>query len=57
MTEAIPGDFTLQAGGASFDSADASIIDFGVLYLYRWNGRTAGLSDGDTLEVSLTASD
>ena len=56
LTKTIPGDFTLQVGGTSFDSADATIVNAGV-YLYRWADKTAGLSDGDAVEVSLTGSD
>ncbi len=57
LTKTIQGDFTLQVGGTGFDSADATISDSGVVYLYRWADQTASLSEGDIVEVSLTASD
>ena len=54
LANTIPGDFTLQVGGTGFDSADATIVDYGLGYIYRWDDRTASLSEGDTVEVSLT---
>ena len=56
LANTIPGDFTLQVGGTGFDSVDATIVDYGLGYIYRWDDRTASLSEGDTVEVSLTVS-
>ena len=50
------GAFTLRVGEATFESKDAEQLGGSSSGVYQWTGQSAGLSDGDTAEVSLTVS-
>ena len=57
LDQALPGDFTLQVGDTTFRSEEAEVNTSSSSYSYLWQNKIPDLSDGDIVEVSLTASD
>ena len=57
LDQALPGDFTLQVGGTTLNSDEASSVNTSSSQAeYQWQNQTPDLSEGDTVEVSLTVS-
>ena len=57
LDQALPGDFTLQVGGTTLSSDEASSVNTSSSQAeYQWQNQTPDLSEGDTVEVSLTVS-
>ena len=57
LDQALPGDFTLQVVGITLSSDEASSVNTSSSQAeYQWQNQTPDLSEGDTVEVSLTVS-
>ena len=56
LDQALPGGFTLQVGVTTLSSDDASANTSSSQAEYQWQGRTPDLTEGDTVQVSLTVS-
>ena len=57
LDQALPGDFTLQVGGTTLSSDEASSVNTSSSQAeYQWQNQTPDLSEGDTVEVSLSVS-
>ena len=54
LDRALPGDFTLQVGETTFRSEEAGVDTSPSSHTYEWQNKMPDLSDGDTVEVSLT---
>ena len=57
LDHALLGDFTLQVGDTTLRSEEAEVTTSSSSYSYQWQNKIPDLSDGDIVEVSLTASD
>ena len=56
LDQALPGAFTLQVGETTLSSDDASVNTSSSQAEYQWQNGAPDLSEGDTVEVSLTVS-
>ena len=57
LDQALPGNFTLQVGETTLSSENAFLDKPSGNAAYKWDDQGDILADGDTVEVSLTASD
>ena len=54
LDQALPVAFTLRVGETTFESKDAEQLGGSSSGMYQWTGQLAGLTEGSTVEVSLT---
>ena len=54
LDQALPVAFTLRVGETTFESKDAEQLGGSSSGVYQWTGQLAGLTEGSTVEVSLT---
>ena len=54
LDQALPVAFTLRVGETTFESKDAEQLGGSSSGAYQWTGQLAGLTEGSTVEVSLT---
>ena len=57
LDQALPVAFTLRVGETTFESKDAEQLGGSSSGMYQWTGQLAGLTEGSTVEVSLTLAD
>ena len=57
LDQALPANFTLQVGGITLGSEDATLNEASAHASYRWDNQGAILADVKTVEVSLTSSE